>query len=705
MKTLRALGARRPIGVPHLAILLAVAVVLYSVVFCVWTRVSPWAVVTFLAAVVFILYFPGKLLVVAARLRPGLLEDWALSLALGMAASTGLYWICALMGVRGLFLLWPLGATGFCLFRGARNWRRVVGSHFALEMPHVLLTGLLGLILVPLFLLPMYYRNMVLLPDGSMSYLDTPPDPFFHLSVTNELTHSVPPQVPFLAGQPLPYHYAMHLLAAMLSDVARLSTLDLMFRFMPTLFLALTTLAIFCFSRFWMGSSYAALLAAFLVIIGEDFSFIPGLLLKSDDVWSYQFFHVPTIYSFYFINPILPALAILFVGLLCLVRLCEKGGRGWLLVTAFLFTSLSACKLFTGMHVLAALAIAGLIYVLVFGDRVLLKVVALTALGSAPFVLAGWLGGAGLETSMRLQPWPFVPKMLHALGLGGTWLGFQMRLLFNGGVVSLTNLALLFTVALPLYLVGSLGVGMAAIPSVMKTLWRPRRWRAVRFFLASFVVLGPAIALTWSLTPEDAPRAYNNAIWFYAESKHLLWLFVAELVLLASRGRRWLWQSVIVAAVILVAIPSSIQYFAVQMSSTPVVLERSGVEALTYMGRSCQRGEAVLTGQRLNTLIAAATPCRVPVADIYAYVQMSETELDQRLADYGGFWEAWRKGELRPDILTRYRVAYVVADKQTDGVGPGTLTSPTNGTEAGLVQGTSLRPCFENEEFIVYKVL
>jgi hypothetical protein len=335
-------------------------------------------------------------------------------------------------------------------------------------MSRALLASLVALILVPLFFLPMYYRNMVLLPDGSMSYLDGPADPLFHLSVANELTHSLPPQVPFLAGQPLPYHYAMHLLAAMLSNVARLTTLDLMFRFLPTFFLAVTALAIFCFARIWMGSSYAALLAAFLVIVGEDFSFIPGLLLKSDEVWSYWFFHVPTIYSCYFINPILPTLAILFAGLLCLVRFYEKGGRGWLVVTAFLFTSLSAYKLFTGVHALAALAMTGVTYLLVFRDRLLLKVVALTALGSAPLLLAGWLGSADLGTSIRLQPWPFIPKMLHALGLGGTWLGLQMRLLFRGGVVSFANVVLLFTIALPVYLAGSLGVGITAIPSVIK---------------------------------------------------------------------------------------------------------------------------------------------------------------------------------------------------------------------------------------------
>jgi len=177
MKTLRLLGAERRISVPHLAIVLGVALLLYTVVFCMWTRVSPWAVVRFLVAIVCILYFPGKLLVVAARLRLGPLEDWAVSLVLGMAASTGLYFICSLFGVRCLFPLWPLGATGFCLFRGARKWRSVVGCHIQLEMSRVLLAGLVALILVPLFFLPMFYRNMVLLPDGSMSYLDKPADP------------------------------------------------------------------------------------------------------------------------------------------------------------------------------------------------------------------------------------------------------------------------------------------------------------------------------------------------------------------------------------------------------------------------------------------------------------------------------------------------------------------------------------------------
>ena len=75
-----------------------------------------------------------------------------------------------------------------------------------------------------------------------------------HLSIANELSHTVPPQVPTLTGWPLSYHYAFDLPAALFHAHAGLDTLDLTVRYIPTLFLFMTTLAVFCFSRRWLGS-------------------------------------------------------------------------------------------------------------------------------------------------------------------------------------------------------------------------------------------------------------------------------------------------------------------------------------------------------------------------------------------------------------------------------------------------------------------
>src|SRR5262249_39582916 len=138
----------------------------------------------------------------------------------------------------------------------------------------------------------------------------------FHLSIANELTHAVPPQVPFAAGQELSYHYAMDLLAALLNRGAGLSVMDLTVRFLPTFFLTLAALSIFCFSRAWLGSGRGAALTTFLILLAEDFSFVPRLLVGRPagggiGCWSVDYFQVPSTFSLYNLNPIVPALALL----------------------------------------------------------------------------------------------------------------------------------------------------------------------------------------------------------------------------------------------------------------------------------------------------------------------------------------------------------------------------------------------------------
>jgi len=703
---------QRSISVPQLAIGLGIVSGIYTVVFGIWTAAPPWAFLRFLVALVVILYFPGKLLVVVSGLRLGALEDLTLSLILGMTVSTGLYWIMALLQVDYLFAIWPLGACGFWLFRTARRWQDLLRSHFALDISHALLVGLVALSLMPLFALPVFYRNMALLPDGSMSYLDGLADPFFHVSIANELTHSIPPQVPFLAGRSLSYHYAMHVLAAMLSNMFQLNTSDLIFRFLPTFFLVMTVLAIFCFARTWMGSSYAALFAVFLVVFGGDLSFIPGLLLHSHTYWSYQFFHVSLTSSSYYVNPMEVALPILFTGLFCLVNFYERGGRAWLAATAFLFAVLGEYKLFTSAHVLAALMMAAVIQLLLFRDRRLLKVVAVTALVSAPLWVYSWLSGAAnWGVALRLEPWPYIPKLLRALGWEQTWLGLQMRLLFNAKVITLTNLVSLFVIALPMYIVGSLGVGTVAIPSVLKTLTRPRSSEAVRFFLACFAVLGPMIALTWSLTCEGGLPRYNDAVWFYMQGKYIIWIFAAELILLLfrrlrrSRLPRTLSYSLILGAAIILTVPSTVQELSIDMSQHLSVADGAAVKGMDYLDGRCQEGEVVLSNRQMNALIVSVTKCRVPVSDLWASCQVSESILDQRFADYEGFWESWGQGILRVDILERYQVAYVVADKRADGVAPDAYASPIDEVDSRGHWGPVLRRRFENDKLIIYEVL
>ena len=69
--------------------------------------------------------------------------------------------------------------------------------------------------------------------------------------------------------------------------------------------------------------------AAVLAVLGEDFSFIPGILQRSGVLWNAQFFAAPTVYSLYFLNPMVAAHGLLFTSLLCLQHSVTDRRWGW----------------------------------------------------------------------------------------------------------------------------------------------------------------------------------------------------------------------------------------------------------------------------------------------------------------------------------------------------------------------------------------
>jgi len=694
---------------PQLLLLLTVALGVFTVSFGIWTATSIWSFPRFAIAVVFCLYVPGKLVLDVAGVEPRPLEDLTLSLVLGMTVSSILYWILAYLALEHVLVLFLFAAVLAYSYRRRNRWRGIWSYRVSIDPSHIVLLVVIILCLVPLGILPIYYRNVDLLPGSSMTYARRPFDVVQHLSFAYELTHSVPPEVPFFSGETLDYHYGMDLLAAMLSRIASLSVLDLTARFLPTFFLVTAVLAIFCFSRFWLDSRYGAVLVTFLVVFGEDLSFVPGLLLGSNEVWSEQFFGVPTTYSLYSMNPMLPALGILFAGFLCLAQYWKHGGRVWPILTAFLFAALMEYKVFATAHVMVSLAVAGVIGLLLFRHTRLLKVLAMTLLLGAPLFLHTLVGSqAGAKMWMRIDPWPYVPEALKQMGLLSTSVGSEIAAIYQGGTLSAGGAAGLFLVALPGYLLGSLGMRVIGIPVVLRDLVSIRRSRGLSFFAALFGVLGPLVTLTCAATPWGYPQEleYNNTVWFYVQSKYVMWIFVVELILILCRGRRRSWQALVVAATVGLSIPSTVQYFQNQMHGGLEALDENELELMRFLGQSCPDGEVVLSRRKLAELIVGLAPCRVPVLSpgSYTHLFVSRPALERREEDMGSFWDAWREGEFRSDILERYAVDYVVVDRRVgDLVVDEDFASAGNGEEGR--EALTLVPSFENEHFVVYSVV
>jgi hypothetical protein len=150
----------------------------------------------------------------------------------------------------------------------------------------------------------------------------------------------------------------MDLVAAVLNRFGGVPIADLVVRYCPTLFITIDILAVFCLAHRVIGSRGAAVVAAMLATLGEDLSFIPGLLQNSDQLWIVHYFAAPTIVSLYYVNPMVMAHGLLFTSLFCLQRSIADPRWGWAIAAALFCAALVQTKVFVFVQLFAAVGIA-----------------------------------------------------------------------------------------------------------------------------------------------------------------------------------------------------------------------------------------------------------------------------------------------------------------------------------------------------------
>ncbi|MDR3417076.1 MAG: hypothetical protein P4L83_12895 [Nevskia sp.] len=642
----------------------------------------------FLAAVMLLAYVPGRLVLHLLNSRRTPLDEAVLSLVLGLVISAWLYGVTMWAGIGRLFFLWPLFAGILFLFTRAR-YRRLPAADpsptgAAHDRSHILLACVVTLGIVMLAILPIYYSNLTLTGSGEMrvARLD---DVFWHLAISNELTHDVPPQNPVAAGFPLDYHYGMDLAVAMFAVVTDLSTADLFLRYLSSLFLVVAMLVVYCAARSWLKSGYFAALTAFLVFFGEDFSFLPGLSLffshpdSTANDWSTQFFGVPAVFSLFYNNPILPAVGILFAGIYCLRTGLVEGARAWLCVSALLFGTLMDVKMFAGAQMLAALLMTSLLYLYRFRDTRLLWVIVPVLAYAVPALVADVeLGRQGADFHVNFDPWSKLSASMVAVGLK-----------------NLTDPADLVFLGLPVFLAGSLGLRIIAIPRIVRGIVRPSPENPLHMVLGLFIVIGIGAGLIFRFVPSHLPDAYDNSVWFYAQSKYVIWPFAIEVIRdwchkRIERGSGTMKTGVaIAAAAIALSIPSTVQHFVLMLRQKNILFDRNVIAATDFLARDASPGDILLGDQRVVDAAMAWTTCHVPLGPFAEYaIPYGEVQRRKHLEDE--FWSDWQHGHLRADLLLALRIRYLVL--------------PTAGAALPTISAPGIEQVYSDAEFVVLKL-
>jgi hypothetical protein len=162
--------------------------------------------VEFAAYLVGCLALPGMLIWRAVRRRSGsLAEDVAPGLALGYAVEALSYLGARAAGAPLLVLAAPAGIVGAFLAvrRLRRYWRRdpdAAGPPTAWLWAMAVIVGVL-----------MFWTCVAYLRTLGAEHSFSNGDLAFHLALIGEAKHHVPPQVPWVAGEPLQYHWYAYL--------------------------------------------------------------------------------------------------------------------------------------------------------------------------------------------------------------------------------------------------------------------------------------------------------------------------------------------------------------------------------------------------------------------------------------------------------------------------------------------------------------
>lgn len=247
--------------VPFLAVLLLTSVLWHM------RDVECWEIAAFLGYVTAVLVIPGTLTWRWVRRGSSTsrlwLEDVVLGTILGYAIEIPMYIAARLVGLPLLVLLWPLAVVGLAVVTrsGRTLWRpRTVKKASAAW------AWTMAVILVYLILFVAkanWWQSEITQPGLRVISADGA----FQLAMVGELRHHVPPQVPWVAGEPMHYHWLFYVHAASTSWITQIEPIVLLRRLSPAPIMIVTVLAAATITARITKRAGAGLLAAGILVV------------------------------------------------------------------------------------------------------------------------------------------------------------------------------------------------------------------------------------------------------------------------------------------------------------------------------------------------------------------------------------------------------------------------------------------------------
>jgi hypothetical protein len=504
-----------------------------------------------------------------------------------------------------------------------------------------------------------FAHRLIETPEGLHVYGDYDSYDLSHYAAwASDATHTIPPRASFYSGHGLHAAYYPQLVLAMANRFAGVPLLNMYFQYAWPTFLVLGGLSAFALVRH-LAATGTAFLAAVLLLVGSDFSYLAAWLLPSKTFqWDYVLwptnFLAPTMEVLHF-NTWGPTLPVFFTALYAVARALERRDAGWTVAGALLVAVLFQFKPFAYVVLVAGMGAA---FVFAGKDwefrRRMFAVALLTGVFTVPLVYEILTLPAADRRSQLVVDWFVLPqRMLIKLDLTDAFQQFAVRT----APVRFLQQPLFLAAATVLFLLA--GPGLRWLGA--KWIWRALTsrdatgspaWR----LLAWIAVAGVAIPFVLATEP------YVDTLQFYQTGLFVWWIFTAAALAAFARSHRATGAAAI-ALTLLLSTPSSLHYLARKWTddSRPAIAElsRNEVAVADYLRTQDPEATIVLHDQpRSPSLVAVIANRRVVLGWGRGYYAVGS---EQRVRDIDRFFGSARHtSEDALATLKRYGVTHVI---------------------------------------------
>jgi hypothetical protein len=522
--------------------------------------------------------------------------DPALVLPLGTAWCAGAYWLSLAADRAWLFAAAQLAAAGVLLLPlGA--WRRADSPRLRGILPF-------AIALVALLAATQYRWNRV---ETSGDFILDPlvtSDSAFHVGLTHELAIGHPPQLPGVAGFPIGYHLGTDLVRAAALRWAGTDPWDSLTRLDVTLWALALALVLRALAARLGAPPLAAALVPWTLVL-TDLSFV--FAGNPQAHWWTDLLRGNLLLSLVYANPVVPALCLVAGALVSLSRYEETRRGGHLALAAFQAAAVPFFKVFLGAHLLLGLGAA-----FVLARRSPRGPLLLVAAPCAAATAALALGQGGETVRVVLAPLDLVRVTRETLGLAPLAGDRLLPWAF-------------------FWLAASLGARVLGVPAAIRSL----RASAAASALGAMALAGWPLGLAFRVSaPEVLPgqKVVNDAAYLVEQSGPLLWVFAA--IALGSVAAGPARRALVVAALVVLATPTSWQYVLKKAATPPDRLPAARVRAVRALEGVSRPGDVVLQrpGARYPPAPVVLAGRRVPYERFTPYLTQfaSREDLEAR---------------------------------------------------------------------------